>query len=115
MRANELAGLLVLAGDEVLEGTRLDPPLTATADLDGRQVPAAHEGVRLGGRDVQGLGDVGEGEESGGHLLIVADGACGRRPTVRLWTVVWARARSRVMLGADDVTRGCAAQRKAAN
>lgn len=43
MRLDELAGLRVLAGDELLERGVLDPPLAAPADLDRREVTTAHE------------------------------------------------------------------------
>ena len=41
----------------------LHPPLTAAADLDRPQVAAAHQGVDLGARGVQDLGDVGQEQE----------------------------------------------------
>ncbi len=63
MGFDELASLYVHPADVVLELRRLHPPLAPATDLDGRQVPAADEGVRLGGGDLKGLRNVGEGEK----------------------------------------------------
>lgn len=71
MGGDELPGLRVHPADEVLELDCLDAPLAASSDLDGGQVPAPNQGVGLRGRDVQGLGDVGEGEKARGHSLML--------------------------------------------
>ena len=61
---HELPGLVVHPGDVGLQLGGLHPPLSPAADLDRRQLAGPHQGVDLGGRDVQGLGDVGELEEA---------------------------------------------------
>jgi len=68
VRVDELAGRDVLTLDVVLQLLRLDAPLTAATDLDGRELGASHERVDLRDGGVEHLGNVREGEETGpGH------------------------------------------------
>src|SRR6476646_3059075 len=68
MAGHEGAGLVVHPGDVGLELVALDAPLAPSADLDRVQLAVTHERVGLGGRDVQHVGDVGQGQEPiGGH------------------------------------------------
>ena len=87
MLGDEVRRVVVQALDVVLQLARLDPPLSATADLHGGQVAGADERVRLRGGDAQLVGDVGEGEEARrGHR-----GSLAPRPArvpAPLWTVV---------------------------
>lgn len=75
-------GLRIHAGYVVLENGGLDAPLAPTAHFDRGQLTAAHEGIGLGGGDVQCLSHVGEGQEAA-HDRIVPnrdhrrEGACG--------------------------------------
>lgn len=71
MRGDKLAGLGVHPADVVLEFGCLDAPLAPASDLDCREVATPDEGVGLCGRDVQGFGDICEGEKARGHLLMV--------------------------------------------
>ena len=93
---DEGPGLGVHPLDELLELGRLHPPLAAAADLDRGQVASSHQGIDLGARGVQDLGDVGEREEAwraghGSHGRIP-----GRRPVsrlARLWMAGFRQAR----------------------
>ena len=64
MGLHKPAGLVVRAGDVILQPLALDPPLPSAADLDGRQLAAADQGVGLSGRDVEDFGDVAQLKES---------------------------------------------------
>lgn len=64
MGCDELPSLDVQPADVVLELRALDPPLAPATNLDGRQVAAANEGIRLGGGDLESLRNVGQGEEA---------------------------------------------------
>lgn len=71
LRLNFVPGLGVHPLNEDFEFGRFNAPLSAAANLDGWQVAAAYQGVGLCCRDVECLGDVGEGEEALSHALIV--------------------------------------------
>lgn len=92
---DEFAGLGVHPRDVGLELLGFDSPLTTPTDLDRRQLPGADQGIRLGRRDIQRLGDIGKGEESFSHERIVP--FRGRRGN-HLWIRIGLRAPSRVML-----------------
>lgn len=71
MLADEFPGLGIHAFDVALKFTSLDTPLPAPADFDRGQFPVADKGIRLGRRDIQGLGDVCEGQEA--HTSLSAE------------------------------------------
>ena len=71
MGVDELAGAVINILDVPLELRRLDAPLTATADLDGRQFAGTDERIRLRRRDVQHLSDVAQQEESFFHRTLL--------------------------------------------
>lgn len=93
MAGDELAGVVVGPLDERLELVAIHPPLAATADLHGDEVPAAHQRIGLSRGDVQDLGDVGEAEEPRLGHVAKSDTSRGRIavahsavPTADLWT-----------------------------
>ena len=69
MRGDEVSRLGVHPLDKAFEFTCLDPPLPTPTNLDRRQLTIAYQGIGLCGRDIQGLGDVGESQET--HAAIV--------------------------------------------
>src|SRR5699024_2219324 len=92
------AGGCVPADDRASPGDRaaevrvelvdLDAPLATAADLDGGQLPAAHQGVRLGRGDAEDLGDLGERDEPAGHGAQSATGSRATgHPDGALWTL----------------------------
>ena len=90
---DQAAGLGVHPLDVVLELDGLHAPLAAAADLDRRQVAAAHQGVGLGGGDVEDLGHLGQGDEAAGHVVSVPSTVGRPRRTVHRPTPLRRRAR----------------------
>ena len=58
-------GVLIL--DELLQDGLFDPPDVLTSHLDGRKLAGGNEGAGGRHREIQGLGDVSESEESCCH------------------------------------------------
>ena len=71
MGRDESLGLGVHPLDVVLELAGLHPPLSSSADLDGRELARAHQRIGLRGGDVEDLGDLGELDETLGHGVLL--------------------------------------------
>ena len=55
--------LVIHACDVGIELRHFNTPLTTPTNLDSRKFPIAHEGIALCSRNIQNLGNIGQGKK----------------------------------------------------